>query len=528
MKHSRALFLVAVAAVVLFVPWLGNTYFYTKGEPREAIVAVSMLQSGDWVLPVSYGADMPYKPPMLAWLIAIFSSIFGGTVSEFTSRLPSALAAVALLVAGWRLVYQRIGSERAWVMMLVTATSFEFFRAATACRVDMVLTAFMVGAVYAIYTMRGRPLRALLAVLLLSGATLTKGPVGSLLPCLAMGLYFLLRGDNFWRTLGLMVALCVASFVLPALWYYAAWLRGGDEFMRLALEENVGRLTGTMTYDSHLNPWYYNVECVFAGMLPWTVPVVIALCYRSVRRQIAVLRVDKGLPLMAWTVGLTIFVFYCIPASKRSVYLLPCYPFLAYGATWVLMNVNATRLIRVWTVIIAVIGVIAPIVFFVAELGYIKALPVVPLHWWLWPVAVAPLIVGLWWLHTRSQRGLTLAGVLWLSYVIFGAYNGAYMPMALNARSDYHAAQVVKQKVPDGEKIVSVIDYDDLLRYYSLNFYLGDRLRRVPTLNDVPDDAWLLTEPRDGLAGDTITAKSCDTRRPVILVRPQNKLKVTN
>jgi hypothetical protein len=87
---------------------------------------------------------------------------------------------------------------------------------------------------------------------------------------------------------------------------------------------------------------------------------------------------------------------------------------------------------------------------------------------------------------------------------------------------------MVKQKVPDGEKIVSVIDYDDLLRYYSLNFYLGDRLRRVPTLNDVPDDAWLLTEPRDGLAGDTITAKSCDTRRPVILVRPQNKLKVTN
>ena len=32
-----------------------------------------------------------------------------------------------------------------------------------------------------------------------------------------------------------------------------------------------------------------------------------------------------------------IFVFYCIPKSKRSVYLLPVYPFIAYFlAEWML------------------------------------------------------------------------------------------------------------------------------------------------------------------------------------------------
>ena len=57
-----ALTLLAVSALLL-LPWLGETFFNRKGEPREAIVAVSMLQSGDYILPVNYGGDIPYKPP---------------------------------------------------------------------------------------------------------------------------------------------------------------------------------------------------------------------------------------------------------------------------------------------------------------------------------------------------------------------------------------------------------------------------------------------------------------------------------
>ncbi len=78
--------LVGLLASLMFLPWLGLPLFNTKGEPREAIVAVSMLQSGDWVLPVSFGGDIPYKPPFLAWCIALLSWLAGG-VSEYTSRL---------------------------------------------------------------------------------------------------------------------------------------------------------------------------------------------------------------------------------------------------------------------------------------------------------------------------------------------------------------------------------------------------------------------------------------------------------
>jgi hypothetical protein len=117
---------------------------------------------------------------------------------------------------------------------------------------------------------------------------------------------------------------------------------------------------------------------------------------------------------------------------------------------------------------------------------------------------------------------MTLGGVLWMTYIILIAYNAAYMPMSLNSRSDYAAAKIIEQRVPKNAPIVSVIREDNLLRYYSINFYLGDRLRRAATYNDVPDNAWLLTQPTDSVVGDTLTLRSSDTRRPIVLIPPRN------
>lgn len=90
---KKAFWFIALLSTLVIIPFLGETIFYSKGEPREAIVAYSMLESGNWILPLNYGTDIAYKPPFLYWSIAAISAIFGG-VSEFSSRLPSASYAV--------------------------------------------------------------------------------------------------------------------------------------------------------------------------------------------------------------------------------------------------------------------------------------------------------------------------------------------------------------------------------------------------------------------------------------------------
>lgn len=73
--RKKAFWFIALLSVLVVVPFLGETIFYSKGEPREAIVALSMLESENWILPVNYGTDIAYKPPFFYWSIAAVSSL---------------------------------------------------------------------------------------------------------------------------------------------------------------------------------------------------------------------------------------------------------------------------------------------------------------------------------------------------------------------------------------------------------------------------------------------------------------------
>ena len=72
--RKKAFWFIALLSVLVILPFLGETIFYSKGEPREAIVAFSMLESGNWILPVNYGTDIAYKPPFFYWSIATVRS----------------------------------------------------------------------------------------------------------------------------------------------------------------------------------------------------------------------------------------------------------------------------------------------------------------------------------------------------------------------------------------------------------------------------------------------------------------------
>ena len=47
--------MVLLMTVLTLLPFLGLNEFSTKGEPREAVVAMSMLQQHNWILPENNG-----------------------------------------------------------------------------------------------------------------------------------------------------------------------------------------------------------------------------------------------------------------------------------------------------------------------------------------------------------------------------------------------------------------------------------------------------------------------------------------
>ncbi len=521
-KYSGWLLLAVL--IIMFIPWLGESLYNTKGEPRESIVAVSMLNSGNWILPVSFDYEIPYKPPFLAWCIAAISWLLGGQVTEFTSRVPSALACIFMAMATYAFFKRYRGSRFSGVLTaLILATSIEVWRAASSCRVDMLNTAFMVGAMYSMYSFFENKCRGglpWLAILLMSCSFLTKGPVGVALPCLVLGIYRLMTGDRFLPLLGRLFAAGVFSCVIPAIWYIAAYKQGGDNFLSLVMEENFGRLTGSMSYESHENPWYYNVMTVVSGMAPYTLLCVFALFsarwrkpassgwLRSLRRRISA---QDRATLFAEVVAIVIFVFYCIPKSKRSVYLLPIYPMLAYFVALLVewLIANRKKSLKVYGWVIAVVSLIATSAVAAAYMGVVPKLAgfaeygcgIVVIASLAIVIAVACVLLQK---LIKGSYKQVAAWTIATTVALLTSVSCAALPPILSSKSDYPVAMEIKEDYPD-EILYSFVD-DTALRLYEINFYLGDRLRifdKEFERDNLPAEGLLLSneEDEDALMG---------------------------
>lgn len=131
---------------------------------------------------------------MLHWSIAVIGSVLGG-VNEYTARIPSAVALSFMLVFVYLFYAKRKDAVTALLSVGITFTCFEVHRAGFACRVDTVLTAFIVLAILQFYRWYEKDMRGIpwFAILFMSCATLTKGPVGIILPCMVITVFLWLK-----------------------------------------------------------------------------------------------------------------------------------------------------------------------------------------------------------------------------------------------------------------------------------------------------------------------------------------------
>ena len=522
-NYNKAFTIVCVIAVMLTVPFLGLTDFYSKGEPREAVVAYTMVEHGNWILPINNGGDIPYKPPFFHWCIALFS-LLQGHVSEFTSRLPSALALVAMSVGGFVFFAKRKNANMALLATLLSLTAFEVHRAGINCRVDMVNTAFMVGALFLMFRWweRGKHTMPWLAILCMSGATLTKGPVGMLLPCAVMGVFMLTQRESLWSTVWRLGLTALLSLVLPLCWYYAAYLQGGDEFLRLVKEENIDRLLGKMAYESHENPFWYNFLTLITGWLPYTLLFVFSLFVLPWKRFsksgfMQSVRRAEPMQVFVWLAFGLILFFYCIPKSKRSVYLLPCYPFMAWLMAQYVVWLVANRLsaVKAYAWLMGVLGVVLSVAFVVLKTGVVpdtlfhgkhaadniamlhalESISVSPSHLLF---ALLPAAVGVATIMTLLKKDDNLRNrVVWLSLsvvvALFLALDSMFQPAVLNTKADKPLAPQVEQRF-DMTKMYSYMS-SPMLHFFSLNFYLGDRIQQFEKVK--PEDGVLMIPEDD-------------------------------
>jgi 4-amino-4-deoxy-L-arabinose transferase-like glycosyltransferase len=527
-KPAMLLLVITVLSVSI---WIGRGDFYTKGEPREASVALSMIEKNQWILPKVYADEISYKPPLAHWLTAIFS-LPEGEVTPFSSRLPSALAFAGLIFCSFIFFGRNLRLQESFLASMILLTVFELHRASMTARVDMLLTFLIVWALTRLFRweekkkLKGFPL---LIPLIMSLAVLTKGPVGIVLPLLVFGIYLLFLRYNFWRIILKLIPLALLSSILPLIWYVLAYQQGGKEFLDLVLAENFYRFFGinniNIQYDlGHEKGLLYNLGMLAAGFIPWTLLLIISLFGLSYKRFPGIRTLWSRFTQMEKTklfsavAVVVIFLFYSLPASKRSVYLMPAYPFIAiFIAKYILyLTEYKTIIIRIFSLFIVFLAfLIGLIVLLTVTTNLINPENLISnmannSDWVaqfsaIWQSAHFSKILSVFLLIILTYsiyvlfKSLQKKFNLKTLYAIFGVYLSSLLIMDglfLPAYKDSISAQPIAKRLKEHYLITNdnLFVMNNLLEYnnmYGLNFYLHNSFRNFE--KESPVEGYFLT-----------------------------------
>jgi 4-amino-4-deoxy-L-arabinose transferase-like glycosyltransferase len=232
---------------------------------------------------------------------------------------------VALLIRfGTRLRGPAVGVAAGGLL----ATASLFAHLARRAQLDVLLCGFELVALAAFWRIdRGGPRRTRDVAVLhgaLGLAVLTKGPVGLILPVLAIAAFLA------WERRLAALPRCLPPWspllsVAPGLiWIAGAWALAPPGFADRAILENLwGRFVhGT----SHARPLWYYLYRLPLDFLPWTLlaPTALAAGRRVLGGGGSPERARVWRFLLAW-LG-SAFVFFSLSGGKRGLYLLPAFP----------------------------------------------------------------------------------------------------------------------------------------------------------------------------------------------------------
>ncbi|MGZ8422245.1 MAG: ArnT family glycosyltransferase [Nitrospira sp.] len=336
------LMLVLAMAAVLFFVGLGATGLTDRDEGRNAEAGREMYETGNYISPTFNYEPRFAKPVFVYWLMSLSYHAFG--VNEFAARFPSALFGLGLIL----LQYLFLTRCRGPVIGLFGATmlllNLEIIGLGRMALTDSVLIFFTTLSLYGFWLgLYGTGRERHYMWLFYSGmalGTLTKGPIGFLIPLLAVGLYLWLTRSwsLYWRQ-GFPLAGLLMFLVLALPWYLVMLSIHGQRYTTSAQGDTVGRFFGAM--EGHGGTLLFYLPVMLIGFFPWSglLPFAWYQAYRSWRdsRQTGALPPahssvlsDQPSPhALEWFAAIWVLgglVFFSLSSTRLPHYIGPLFP----------------------------------------------------------------------------------------------------------------------------------------------------------------------------------------------------------
>ncbi len=395
MTSRRWLWLFLLGLSAAFLLNLGSWGPLESSEARYSEIGREMLVGQDWLHPRLLGIYHFHKPPLTYWLTAAGLGLFGKTTMGVRLLPVLAVLLQVVLMYGLGLLLFQQDRARALAAAVIYGTLPVVLISALNVTTDAYLATLELAAAYGIlrYYAGGGARWLYLFWVGLGLAFLTKGPVGFVLPLMAVVGHYFKEGQirrpftgHHWLGLGL--------FLVVGLSWYSYLVAENSAFLRYFLfEHTVERFANAATFN-RAKPWWFYLVLAPATSLPWA----IALVVRAIKTPWSTVPRPWQNVLIFWV--LVPLLFFSLSKSKLLLYVLPIFPGVVLLTVYYLGRCTEAALHRWYVGIVAFYGLllgllcVLPIFTTVVDLGFeVKPITTV------WPAAgvlVLVLLLTLW------------------------------------------------------------------------------------------------------------------------------------
>lgn len=513
---------VFVFCAVCLLPMMAMRDFTPSNELRYLSIADEAIANGHLFAFYNHGIPYADKPPLYFWIVMLCRLLFGHH-SCLALSMFSLIPAFAIVGIMDRWVMKGKSAMNRMPVAGMTLTCVMFLGTMVVLRMDMLMCLFIVLALwtfYRMYTDEGsRRQDSLTLPLWIFLALFTKGPVGLLMPPLAIAVFLAVKRDwkGFRKYLGLKTWGIIAA--LSAVWLTYVWLEGGLEYINnLLFKQTVGRAVNAFT---HARPFWFYLVTILWCLAPYTLLLIGSFMASLLPVRKAGAEKVSDLEILFLCTIISTAAMLSSFSSKLPIYLVPVLPFCVYLFPTVLDRIGERGWMR-WSVgifqILLLCAGIATLLFLsgsvtipaaaclLDEYSFAREAPVVN------AVILLTLAnaMGTWFLIKR--KSVNIPALLLSAGLFLAAFSASAVLRDLNPYIGYGS---ICSRVPEGTDVATIF----LHRPENIDVYTGRQI------TDFGDDPAKLSEAVK--AHIELTGKNVGPGRPLTIITRTSRMETT-
>ncbi len=513
---------VFVFCAVCLLPMMAMRDFTPSNELRYLSIADEAIANGHLFAFYNHGIPYADKPPLYFWIVMLCRLLFGHH-SCLALSMFSLIPAFAIVGIMDRWVMKGKSAMNRMSVAGMTLTCVMFLGTMVVLRMDMLMCLFIVLALrtfYRMYTGEGsRRQDSLTLPLWIFLALFTKGPVGLLMPPLAIAVFLAVKRDwkGFRKYLGLKTWGIIAA--LSAVWLTCVWLEGGLEYINnLLFKQTVGRAVNAFT---HARPFWFYLVTILWCLAPYTLLLIGSFMASLLPVRKAGAEKVSDLEILFLCTIISTAAMLSSFSSKLPIYLVPVLPFCVYLFPIVLGRIGERGWMR-WSVgifqILLLCAGIATLLFLsgsvtipaaaclLDEYSFAREAPVVN------AVILLTLAnaMGTWFLIKR--KSVNIPALLLSAGLFLAAFSASAVLHDLNPYIGYGS---ICSRVPEGTDVATIF----LHRPENIDVYTGRQI------TDFGDDPAKLSEAVK--AHIELTGENVGSGRPLTIITRTSRMETT-